>query len=227
MILSFSEFMPWANPKGGKIRTYFLYNAQVGRKKHTFRMDGRWTPGMKIHPYSNNPRNGGKPFNFQVQHAENWHSELTGKTLHKTQFDFCPITYLPSHKQAVPLLDGFEPFKFRFEELGENGTMVALYIDEALMFSVNYNIIDNTVTHKDGRQYLRLCEIAEKDGLKTSDFLRWFIHLSRKHGQKEITGKLLHWTPFRYVADRGIDPFIHPDETGTGFPKMWSNAEEG
>lgn len=197
---------------GNKLETQFQHKVQNGHKIHTFRTDKRWKPGMKIHPYSGNPRNGGAEFNIQIQHAANWYLPSRRKNYPREQLGrlkhVWPINYIPKHQEAVPIVDGLESFEMAIHEFGANGTMVQLWIDEVKMFEVTYRPIESEIRFKDGRDFERLTEIANNDGLSGMDFLRWFIQLSRKSGEKVITGPIIHWTPKRYVGGTGFDPFL-------------------
>lgn len=208
MILSFCEYMPWRDTLGKKIETKFKSKIQLGLKKHTFRRDrkNRWKEGVGIHLYLNLPRNGGVPFNMPFEKSEKWFFQKSGKnkSLKNTNID---LSSTPSFQDAIPILHGFETFKFRFIELGENGTMVSLNVEGVRVFEVTYNVIDDYLIYDRKLHYDQLCTISANDGLTYKEFLRWFIHLSRKYGRKEIQGKILHWTKHRYVKDIEADPF--------------------
>ena len=171
MILTFSKNMPWRTSPGGQlIPTNFKIKTQKKEKIHTFRLGFRWKAGDVIHPYENNPRNGGKKFDMVKPYG---HDKV----------------------------DGTEIWRMTIDETGTGWTYVRIYINSAMSVFVKYNPFDHSLDFPYTGDDERLESIASKDGLKPSEFVRWFVHSARKAKKKELEGQIVHWTPFRHVAD--------------------------
>ncbi len=226
MILPFSINCPWVTPDGEKIPTDFKRKICQKIKIHTFREGHRWKAGAKVHFYMANPRNNGVRFQPPVDAVENWFSEVSSVTHSRGKFP--QIEERVFQESFTPLLDGFENYKIRVDAIQGVSVQFMLWIDDFEAVKVSFNQVTHEIKHirmggfeestqiKNMVSDVMLKTIAQNDGLSEIGFLRWFINSTKDRKDKESTGQILHWTPFRYVADIGAgitDSFVGETET--------------
>lgn len=201
MILPFSEHCPWTEPNGQRPKTDFQPKICQGIKIHTFRDGQRWKQGAKIHFYLRNPRNGGVAFTPPFNVVDQWMSNEAEGIWPKKMLSEFTQKHLEEH--FTPLVHGVENYKIRVDYNGAQSPCVLfnLEIEELHVVCCNFNLVTHEIKHFAPSNVYSLKVIAENDGLSEVGFLRWFANSAKDKKEKESTGQIIHWTPFRYVAD--------------------------
>lgn len=205
MILPFSINCPWVTPDGQKIPTDFKRKICQKIKIHTFRKGERWKAGTKIHFYMANPRNGGVKFQPTLEAVENWFSEKSQITFSRKKFPI--VDRKVFEEEFTPLCHGVEEYRIRVDYNGapSPGLLFNLEIEGLHIVSCIFDLVTHEVKHISKSNAYPLELIAKNDGLSEVEFLRWFINSLKDSKTKESIGQIIHWTPFRYVADIGAE----------------------
>ena len=185
---------PWDEPTRfvGKIEGAWGIG---GIKCHTFRVGQRWSPGDKIHFWSNSPRNPrSHPYAFNLadpRSAVYWHDVRFGQPLDRTMMPRIMKHWPVKHEEYVPLVWAVEEFKIAIAHGTRNRMEFRLQIGENLLIDM---LLDPLKEYHNSDFSEAFKWVTYREGFDTAyDFIRWFWNYKEMGKDLLLEGQVIHW----------------------------------